>query len=93
VDHVARGKLETRRDLGLSGVAAAELGAGLAQFRSRGAVDGAVDPAAAEQCLIGGVDDGVEFEPGNIALDDGDAMGHDAIARPNWPSIKVGARG
>jgi hypothetical protein len=39
-------------------------------------VDGAVDPAAAEQALIGGVDDGVDVELGNVALDDVDALGH-----------------
>ena len=49
-------------DLGGAGVAAAQ---GLAfgqQLRSGGAMDGAVDAAAAEQRGVGGVDDGVDVE-------------------------------
>jgi hypothetical protein len=56
-------------------------------------VDGAVDAAAAKQALIGGVDDGVDVERGDVALDNVDALGHGSIARPNWLPIKGGARG
>ena len=69
MDHVTRGKAEAWRDLGLARLAAAEKRAGLAQLRACRAVDGAVDAAAAEKCFIGGVDDGVDIEPGNVALD------------------------
>ena len=79
VDHVARRQTEARRDLGLSRLAAAELGARRAELRSGGAVDGAVDAAAAEQALIGGVDDGVDVERGDVALDDVDALGHRSL--------------
>ena len=79
MDHVSRGKPEALRDLGFSGVAAAERGAGLAQLGPRGAVNGAVDAAAAKQAVIRGVDDGVDIERGDIALDDGDAVRHGAL--------------
>ena len=42
-------------------------------------MDGAIDPAAAKQCLVGGVDDGVDVELGDVAFDDLYALGHDPI--------------
>jgi hypothetical protein len=76
VDHVARRQPKALRDLGLSRLAAAELGAHRTELRSRGAVDGAVDAAATEQALTGGVDDGVDVERGYVTLDDLDALRH-----------------
>lgn len=72
VDDILRGQLETRRDLGVANLAAVELAAGLEQFGTGGAVDGAVDTAAAEQGFVGGVDDGVDVEGGDVGLDDFD---------------------
>ncbi len=43
-------------------------------------MDGAVDPAAAEQRAVGGIDDGVDGEPRDVALDDGQA-GADVVGR------------
>ena len=36
-------------------------------------MDGAVDAAAAQQAFVGGVDDRVDVEPRDVALDDLDA--------------------
>ncbi len=48
------------RDLGAAGGAAAELFAFREQLRSGGAMDRAVDTAAAEQTPVGGIDDGID---------------------------------
>ena len=37
-------------------------------------MDRAVDAAAAEQRAVGGIDDGVDIEPGDVADDDLDAI-------------------
>ncbi len=54
------------RDLGRAGLAAAERLAFLEQFRPGGAMDGAVDAAAAQQRAVGGVDDGADLERGDV---------------------------
>src|SRR5262249_6179539 len=53
-------------DLGGTGVAAAERAAFGEKLRSGGAMDGTVDAAAAEQCPVGGVDDGPDIERGDV---------------------------
>src|SRR6476469_4663391 len=60
VDHITCGKFEARRDLGLSGVAAAERLARFIEVTSGCAMDGAIDSAAAEQRPVGGVNDGLD---------------------------------
>jgi hypothetical protein len=49
----------TLGDLGVAGRATAKRAAFGEQLRSRGAMDSAIDAAAAQQRAIGGVDDGV----------------------------------
>jgi hypothetical protein len=49
----------TLGDLGVASRAAAKRAAFGEQLRSRGAMDGAIDAAAAQQRTVGGVDDGV----------------------------------
>ncbi len=89
VDHVTRRETKAWRDLRLSGVAAAELRARRAKLGASGAMDGAVDAAAAEQGLIGGIDDGVDLKPGDVAFDDLDAAGHRrALDAAREPRIK-----
>src|SRR5262249_38238525 len=51
-------------DLGGAGVAAAERATFGEKVRPGGAVDGAIDAAAAEQRLVGSVDDGPDIERG-----------------------------
>src|SRR4029450_6703994 len=61
--------------LGVAGVAAAEAFARLEDRGTAGAVDGAVDAAAAEQRRVGGVDDRVHTCRGDVALRELDALG------------------
>ena len=70
VDHIPRLQPIAARDLRIARVAAAEGCAFLPQLRSRRAVDCAVDTAAAKQALIGGVDDRVHVERGDVGDDD-----------------------
>src|SRR5215467_3005409 len=53
------------RDLRGSGLAAAERAAFRQQLRARGAMDRAVDPAAAPQRAVRRIDDGVDVERGD----------------------------
>src|SRR5262245_7531971 len=79
VNHVARRKPEARRDLRLSSLAAAKSGASLGKSGSCGTVDSAADASARSKHLVRGVDDGVDFERGDVAFDDLDAVQHDLI--------------
>jgi hypothetical protein len=76
VDHMARRQVVALGDARLAGRAAADPLALLEQPRPGRAVDCAVDPAAAAQALIGGVDDRVDLLPSDVALDHHDAPGH-----------------
>src|SRR4029079_9988360 len=60
VDHVTGGETKARGDARVARRAAADLPAGLEQLAARGAMDGAVHAAAAEQRRVGGVDDRVD---------------------------------
>jgi len=77
VDDVAGGEAVAPGDLRLARRAAAERAAFRQKLRPGGPVNGAVDPAAAEQRLVRGINDGVNREPGDVALDDLDAVGVD----------------
>src|SRR5262245_66192220 len=92
VDHMARLEAETGRDLGLARLATAERGASLFKLGAGGAMDRAIDAATAEQAPIGGVDDGVDVERGDIALDDLDAVKHSRIGRRAQAPIKRACR-
>jgi hypothetical protein len=59
MNDIPRRKPVAMGDLGVAGVAAAKCAAFGEQPGSGGPVDRAIDPAAAEQRTIGGVDDGV----------------------------------
>src|SRR5262249_10790166 len=47
------------------------------QFRSCGAMNCAIDPAAAQERRVGGVDDGVKRKLGDVALDNVESRGFD----------------
>src|SRR5262245_14843671 len=66
VDDVLGFEAIAARDLGGAGIAAAERAAFGEQVRPGGAMDGAVDAAAAEQRPVGGVDDGPHIERGDV---------------------------
>lgn len=66
MNHVPGAQPITARDPCRTGFAAAERAAFGQQIRSGGAVNCAVDPAPAKQCAIGGVDDGVGIERGDV---------------------------
>jgi hypothetical protein len=76
VDHVTRGQAEARGDLRLTSGATAKFGACLGKIGACGTVDRAADAAAGSQHLIGGIDDGIDVQPGDVAFDDLDAFRH-----------------
>jgi hypothetical protein len=40
-------------------------------------VNGTIHAAAAEQRRVGGIDDGIDIQRGDVGLDDGDGIDHD----------------
>ena len=70
VDHVLGQQPITSGDLGVTGLAAAERTTFGQQFRPGRIVDRAVNPAAAKQRRIGGVDDGIDPQRRDIGDDD-----------------------
>src|SRR5262245_13341158 len=93
VNHMPRLEAEAGRDLGLARRATAERGASRFKLGAGRAVDRAVDAATAEQTPIGGVDDGIDIERGDVALDDFDAVMHSRIGRRVQAPIKSGLAG
>ena len=69
VDHPAGREAVAAGGLGVAGGAPAEAPALGQQARAGRPVDGAVDPAAAEQAGVGRVDDGVGGQPGDVRPD------------------------
>ena len=68
MDDPASRQPEAGSRLGLAGRAAAERGArGVEVVGTGRPVDGAVDPPATGERLVGGVHDGVDVLPGNVA--------------------------
>ncbi len=76
VDHVTRRKPVAFGDFGVTGFAAMEQSAFGKQLRAGSAVDSSVYASAAEQGAVGGVDDGVYCESGDVGFEDGDAVRH-----------------
>jgi hypothetical protein len=70
MDHMPRRQPITPGDFGAAGFAAAERAAFCQQLRSRRAVDGAIDATAAEQRRVGGVDNGIDAQAGDVGDDD-----------------------
>src|SRR4051812_8362472 len=76
VDHVPGRQAIAFGDLGIAGLAAVERPALGQQLLTRGTMDRAIDPAAAEQRFIRGVDDGVHREGDDVGLDGAEGRGH-----------------
>src|SRR3954462_2610490 len=70
VDDVPRRQPITLRDLGVARRAAVQRPARGEKLGTRGAMDGAVDAAAAQQRGVPGVDDRIEVKPREFAQDD-----------------------
>ncbi len=68
VDDVASGETVALCQACLAGRATADLAAFLDELGSGGAVDGAIDAAAAKQAFIGGVDDGGDVNTCDVAF-------------------------
>ena len=68
MDDVLRRKAVAAGDLRLAGRATLQRTAFGQQFRPGGAVNRPVHAAAAEQGFVGRVDDGIDRQPGDIAL-------------------------
>jgi len=88
MDHEAGGQVESRRDARFTGRAThasayfRDCAAGFKQARTRGAMDGAVDPAASEQQLIRRVDDRVNAQRRDVGLDNLDGHGKHSNPSP-----------
>ena len=67
VDDVFAWKSPGASQIGFAGLAAANLLAFFKQGRAGGAMNRAIYSAAAEQAAIGGIDDGIRVEFGDIA--------------------------
>ncbi len=61
MDDIASGEPVGVGDASLTGRATAEGTTLLQQLRPGGAVDGTIDPAAAQQRLVGGIDNGIDL--------------------------------
>ena len=70
VNDMAGLELESRRDFRVARWAAAELPAGLKELRPGRAVNRAIDPAAARELGIGGVDDRIDVERRDVGDED-----------------------
>ncbi len=77
MDNVLRRQPIAARDLGRAGFTAAEPFTFGQQLRPRGAMDRAVDPAAAEQAGIRGIDDGIDGERRDVGNADLEPDGAD----------------
>ena len=70
MDHMPRRQPITPGDFGVAGFAAMERAALRQQLRSGRTVDRAVNPTAAKQRGVGGVDNGIDVQAGDVGDDD-----------------------
>src|SRR5574337_432141 len=75
VDNPAGSQVEARSDAGFAGRTAAQACAVRPQAWARGAVYGAIHAAAAQKAGVGGIDDGIDGETGDVSLPEGNAVG------------------
>jgi len=93
VDDETRRQAAGRRRLGVARIAAAEPAALVENGRAPGAMNRAVDPAAAQQRAVGGVDDRVGGESGDVALLEPDAIARGQIVSLVEPNSAHYSRG
>src|ERR687898_255961 len=70
VDHMPGFQLVAASDFGLPGLGAAEGSAFGQQFRSGSAMNRAVDATAAQEAAVGGIDDGIDVQGGDVGNND-----------------------
>src|SRR5512133_410049 len=76
VDDMPGGQIIAPGELGVAGFAAAQSGAFLQQPRPGGPVNGAVDATATQQGVVGGIDDGIHCQGGDVGLNNFDGSFH-----------------
>lgn len=84
VDDVAGGQAVAGSDFCLACLAAVELAAFGKQLRPGSAVNGTVHPASAQQGVVGGVDDGVNGQGGDVGNGDFDGAHGGARMGLQW---------
>jgi hypothetical protein len=70
VNHMPCRKAISPGDLGVAGFAAMQATAFIEKLRTGGAMNRPVDATAAEQRAVGGIDDGVDVQRGDVGDDD-----------------------
>ena len=70
MDHMPGFQLVAAGDFRLAGLGAAEASAFGQQFRSGRAMNGAVDATAAQEAAVGGIDDGIHIQGGDVGNND-----------------------
>lgn len=70
VNHMASRQVITGGEPGFSRRAATEFTAFFEQLRSGRSMDGPVHAAAAQKALVGSIDNCIDFQSGNVSLDD-----------------------
>lgn len=77
MNDVSRGQAKAWRDLRFTGTAAVQRAARFEQFGPGCAMNGPVDTAAAQQCAVGGVHDGIAVQGRDVGADGNEAgTGH-----------------
>jgi hypothetical protein len=79
VDNVSGGEAKARSDFALACGATVQGAAMSQQFRPGSAVNGPVDPAAAQKGAVGGIDDGVDGQRRNIGANGAQCGRHSDI--------------
>src|SRR5438067_9110340 len=89
MDDMAGLQTVTARDLRLAGARTAQRAAFRQQLRTSATVNRAIDAAAAEQGLVGGVDDRIDVEKCDVAFDDLDHGVLRSMPKARLPSSQI----
>lgn len=81
VNDVTAWQIPAAGQFGMTGLATSECAALLEQPGSGGPVNGAVDATAAEQCIVGCIDDRIDGKLGDVAFEDLDPFAHAILSR------------
>jgi hypothetical protein len=81
MDYVLRGQVIPSGDLGLAGVTTAECHALGQQTRPCRSVDRTIDTSAPQKGIVGGIDDSVNLQRGDVSLEYLHSFGHESTLR------------